>query len=469
MNLFKLLRKNLNAGQPGQSLVEMALTIPVLLLLFIGVFEVGWALRGYLVLSNVNREATRFAVKTGTLDYSVETPPITSTIGATVGYDTVLSHTMVSLGYKLGLPINDPGQRATLPLDFLGPTPNSTMIMSHFWVDSRLPCARKQGPNYVVPFEFDTACDCTSEDPNDSQWFTQDDAFRHPGTHAYYRQTYGLTQTTRIRFGQPITVTYDSRLDVEAETDALMLKNNQLNCALLKANPEADVNSNANNAIIVESFYDQPQLLGLPLISNALTDPIPFYGHTAMRIVTSRDADTTDSVGPICEAYPLTVKRSVIDATAPGTVIDVMDGNTGDDRGWLAWNPHEGDSVYIEAEILTPRLSVGDYVNPDPAAATADGPDTSLSVGDYVTSVNGNHNDIEVRDALDSVMGEEIVIPVWDDPTGFTSLPNPLPPPPNVPAYRIITFVRVQIISYDLTSTDPKVMARYIEPAEECL
>ena len=37
-------------GEKGQSLVEMAIITPLLLLLFIGVIEVGWAIRGYIRL-----------------------------------------------------------------------------------------------------------------------------------------------------------------------------------------------------------------------------------------------------------------------------------------------------------------------------------------------------------------------------------------------------------------------------------
>jgi Flp pilus assembly protein TadG len=54
-----------DAGPPprrrerGQSLVETALILPILLLMFIGVLEVGWALRGYLTLLNASREALR--------------------------------------------------------------------------------------------------------------------------------------------------------------------------------------------------------------------------------------------------------------------------------------------------------------------------------------------------------------------------------------------------------------------------
>ncbi len=47
----------------GQSLVEFAMTLPVLLLMFVGLIEVGAALRNYLVIVNANREGTRFAAR----------------------------------------------------------------------------------------------------------------------------------------------------------------------------------------------------------------------------------------------------------------------------------------------------------------------------------------------------------------------------------------------------------------------
>jgi hypothetical protein len=45
----------------GQGLVEMAVALPVLLMLLIGVVEIGFALRSYLVVVNATREAARFA------------------------------------------------------------------------------------------------------------------------------------------------------------------------------------------------------------------------------------------------------------------------------------------------------------------------------------------------------------------------------------------------------------------------
>ncbi|MFN8453606.1 MAG: hypothetical protein U0401_02865 [Anaerolineae bacterium] len=48
----------------------------------------------------------------------------------------------------------------------------------------------------------------------------------------------------------------------------------------------------ANNVIITEIYYNQPQLFGFPLISNPFTNPVPMYAQTAMRmIVASRSGE----------------------------------------------------------------------------------------------------------------------------------------------------------------------------------
>jgi Flp pilus assembly protein TadG len=52
-----------NSSEKGQSLVEMALITPVLIIMMMGLFEVGYALRTYMVLLQANREAARFLAK----------------------------------------------------------------------------------------------------------------------------------------------------------------------------------------------------------------------------------------------------------------------------------------------------------------------------------------------------------------------------------------------------------------------
>jgi len=47
----------------GQGLVEFALILPILILLLIGVVEIGYALRSYLIVVNADREGCRFAAR----------------------------------------------------------------------------------------------------------------------------------------------------------------------------------------------------------------------------------------------------------------------------------------------------------------------------------------------------------------------------------------------------------------------
>lgn len=384
--------KRKSHGQKGQSLVEMAMAMPLLLLLFIGVFEVGWAIRGYIVLVNVNREATRFAIKNGVLDFSVKDP-------ATVGYDTVLSHTVSSLASQL-------------PLEFLGTNPNTTLILSHIVVDTGFPCVKYQGGKPKVPYEFDANnCDCTSNDPNDSQWFTRDDLVLHPGVsgYSYYSRTFGISQTTRIGGG-----------NYQVEADKMALENNQLNCTILKTGSAGELT--VNNAFIAEAFYKQPQLLGVPIVSNRVTDPIPLYAHTAMRIVTSRETEASDTVGPTCEVYPITFDDGIFpdpDSPVPGQSIDAFEGGGTGNFGWMNWDPGDNSNTYIREELYNPRLSMHDFtgltpppgLNPDPA-------NDGINIGDWISGKTGVGNSNEVMDELENLVGKTIRVPIYDDNAG---------------------------------------------------
>ncbi len=368
--------------QKGQSLVEMAIATPLLLIMMLGVFEVGWALRGYIVLSNVNREAVRFAVKNGVLDYSVKNP-------ATVGYHTVLSHTTASLARQLPLEFRD--------------SPNATIIMSHIVADTGIPCAKYQGSTLKIPYEFDAAnCNCAETNPTASQWFTRDDLVLHPGLpgYAYYAQTYGLPRTSRLGNGDYATL-----------AQQVALANNQFNCNVLKTGGGGEMS--INNMFIAEAFYDQPQIFGVPFISNRLTDPIPFYAHTAMRIVSSREADTTNTIGPTCEVYPITFHDGIFADPGnpqPGQIIDAYQGSGTGQFGWLTWNPASSynNAGYAYEELINPRLSIHDFTDAN------DPNDHSLSIGDDVSSGPGVMNSSDVDDALEALVGRTIRVPIYN-------------------------------------------------------
>ncbi len=54
-------RDHPNAGLRGQSLVELALLIPVLMILVFGIVDFGLGIRTYISLTNATREGARFA------------------------------------------------------------------------------------------------------------------------------------------------------------------------------------------------------------------------------------------------------------------------------------------------------------------------------------------------------------------------------------------------------------------------
>jgi Flp pilus assembly protein TadG len=59
-------------SERGAALVEVALTLPLLLLVAVGIFEFGRAYQTWQVLTNAAREGARIAVLPGTDDASVE-------------------------------------------------------------------------------------------------------------------------------------------------------------------------------------------------------------------------------------------------------------------------------------------------------------------------------------------------------------------------------------------------------------
>jgi hypothetical protein len=422
--------------EKGQGLVEMAIVTPILIFMLLGVFEVGWALRGYLVLTNVNREITRFAIRPNYLSYTVKNNnPPTATFPITpayvsVGYNQVLSYTYETLSNQL-------------PMIFSSGVTSSTMIISHMVIDTGLPC--KEGVNCKCN-DFVTVPSYISS----TDVLTLDDLILHPGVPGYeyfYSAKFPLTSTRVTKFNY--------------EQEALNLKkqNNKFNCELM--NKSTSTIPSANNVIFTEIYYNQPQIFGFPLISNPLTDPVPMYAHTAMRmIVASRSGENVDTVGPVCIAIPFTIRNTQVNtATVGSTVFDIMGGEAPagvNDQGFLAWLPQWQNVPELDLEFSYPRSAFNSYTNAKVSS------DHSLSVGDYVKSLPGNNNAIEIRDHIDALIasGEPVIIPVWDQWDSGTS------------SFHISTFIKVRLISnpvYHLTTNNPEVWAVYDGPATECL
>ena len=243
-------------AQIGQSMVETALIAPILILMLIGVFEVGWALRGYMIILNATREAARFAAR-GYVDFSDGS-----------GYEVVLDHTLDTLGYNLANPNALEEGDANVGM-ILTPTANAngSIIISHFLINTQQPLTPLSVITSTDPM---AACSIFLAEPPDPG-YTEDDTIQGPHTHP-------LTQT----YSFPNPPVHPSRINAVELADQLRAENNYFNCILYSKDPSALWST--NSVVVVEIFFDQPQLLGVPVISNRFTDPVPLYAFTQMRV-----------------------------------------------------------------------------------------------------------------------------------------------------------------------------------------
>jgi hypothetical protein len=131
--------------------------------------------------------------------------------------------------------------------------------------------------------------------------------------------------------------------------------------------------------------------------------------------------------------YPIAVSAAAVSNAAVGDVIlDIFNGVGHGNFGWLTWT---GDTT--EAALVTSLTGAGNastYINPDTSN------NEELAVGDWVLGRLGVSNSLDVRDALDALEDNEIMLPVWDQVRGSgTTL-----------AYHISGFAKVQIKGYRL-------------------
>ncbi|MBX2998860.1 MAG: tandem-95 repeat protein [Caldilineaceae bacterium] len=135
----------------------------------------------------------------------------------------------------------------------------------------------------------------------------------------------------------------------------------------------------------------------------------------------------------VCKLYPIALHAATVAGATPGAALpDVFNGTGPGNFGWLSWTGNPNTPTLVNN--LTPPGGSHTYVNPhDPA-------DTLISTGDWVRGSPGVANAKPVRDALDALLGQEIVVPVWDGAQGQG----------NNAQYRVADFARIRITGYQL-------------------
>jgi hypothetical protein len=419
-------------GQKGQSLVEMAIITPLLLLLFIGVVEVGWAIRGYIVLVNADREATRFAARGQYLDFR-------QTERGDVGYDYVAAHTLDAISRQVDY-------------DVASADPNGTLIISHYLVDTGKPCADPPCNDDCAADNHNQhgGCDCSTPERREED-YPFDDLVLHPGMDGYehFSALYGIPR--------------ESQINPDELVAQLKEQNDAFNCALNVK--DESVPWVPNSVIAVEAWYDQPQLLGVPLVSNYLTDPIPMYAQTVMRINTARGRSTvSDGVG--CHLLPITVYTDTLSVDVGTEVPNIREGIGSGSFGWVRWTD-DSEAVgsdpnsegYLAEALANPGLAMPDCRAPVPKDPGA----TVINAGDWMWALTGNVNsDGVARTQLERLKYDPALykyrIPVYDVAEGTGS---------NV-VYHIVGFATVKITDYDLGGNPKEISAIFTGWDDAC-
>lgn len=468
-------------SQKGQSFVEMAVITPILLFMFFGLIEVGWALRGYLITANINREVTRRAVRPGYLDFQFRVPNDVTQNRNFVGYDSNIMSYFANVNggtdpdlfilpeLLRGLQYPYPRVGGNVDPDTGDIIPTADLTMGYFVVNTGFPCENKiSGGNwdcdctqFDIPGGTDFATfDAKAQYEGIAQNFTYDDLFLYPDKDTLPGYDHYLfTQPETSDEHPPRTRLIDRYGSYQNFVYVKALENAKFNCELLKkgVDPDADAISlqPSNNGIIyAELFFNQPQLLGFPLLSIGssnpvgapVTDPIAMYSQTSMRLMSSsRQGVDSTSVGAVCAPLPIVGSDELLNFTPQfdgGTRINIVSGNPlnilqGVDQ-WVSWGG-SSDFDYLKYEFQFPQMALNERLR------LGEGP---LEVGKSLSTtsfgLSGAQLD-ELETIIAGMAGQEVIIPLGSgsldaaavviltgevdlNPTEVDAMGDPIPP-----------------------------------------
>ncbi|HPH96610.1 MAG TPA: pilus assembly protein [Anaerolineaceae bacterium] len=216
-NLLKKLQSLKRGGARGQSFIEVAIFIPILLMMFTGVVEFGFLLNYYLNLVDGPREAARFAVD------------ISPFVGASTN-DNPPFYTAVA------------GEAITAIHPYTLNPARDDVIVSVFSI-------RVTGTDTVTIVRYPTAATLAGESALDNT----------PGEYHLYGHGGTCDPAADITCHR----TMFTAADIEARLRQGTLP------------PSTGI-------ILIELFYDYPQVLKLPWILAIVPDPIPVSTYTIM-------------------------------------------------------------------------------------------------------------------------------------------------------------------------------------------
>ena len=211
-------------SERGQSLVEMAVIVPFLAFIFVGLVEIGWDIYTYMQLLQYTRETARFAIREKVMDFHAADP----------GYAAVKAHfDEIS------------ADRRIIHFTVDGDEPTASMRIQRIEVWAGQPCEQIPCP---------VNCDALTDD----LIYSDDDHIVTFLDDERYKMDYGVETS---RYANTLAISEKMRRD---ETT--------LAC---KQEKRDGVVGRGNDAVLVEIVYQKPDLLGI--------GSIPLYVKTQMR------------------------------------------------------------------------------------------------------------------------------------------------------------------------------------------
>lgn len=224
----------------GQSMVEMAIITPLLIFMFIGLIEVGWAIRGYLVILQISRELTRLSVRQDTAQFW----PVGEA-------QTDEERIREDMAYQL---LRDYYSK-------IGGPEAGTAIIHRYRAYTGRTCT-------TIPCPEDCAGDIYTADDERGNWLYQ----------------IGITRTSKINDESHLETLMSDNFLQNCQKQLRFLKaclnsagETEESCMIKLGNVNTDFPS---DSILIEVFYDQPQLTGFYYF----LDPVPLWAYTTMRI-----------------------------------------------------------------------------------------------------------------------------------------------------------------------------------------
>ncbi len=329
MGLLQALRKHKpienKKKRAGQSLIEMALALPIMLIMISGLIEFGFALNQYLNTLDAAREAARFATDSDPLDRDFASPGVTDTNCAET-LDFYMQAACIAV-------------QTMSPVDFN--TTTDDVVISVFRVLSGTVIGR--WPNCEPVPSNDCPFDPSPFPQTMGEW------------HLYGRGN-GCVNAVDDVSGNSIDDDGDGDTDdgclggpivngaseyCDSGTD-LSCHPSRLTNQIVTDKLEADAPDSA--VLLVEVFYNYPQVLKLPWIVPFVSDPMPLHTYTIL---------------PLPAAEPsLTITGTV---TYQSTGLAVYGATIGLNNGMVAVTDASGQyartGLSSGTYVLTPELS----------------------------------------------------------------------------------------------------------------